>query len=133
MNSILGKCSKPVVTEINKHDDLAASQQAIADAAEAFSTIASGAPGPQASGTRPRLTLKRRVVVGNAAPAGAGAMALAPSDMEGGSVATPLKRLTGGRRELAIAHAGETYLLRVTKANKLILTKACASVPEAVT
>ncbi len=132
MNSILGKCSKPEVTEINKNDDLAASQQTIADAAEAFSTIASGVTGPQASGTRPRLTLKRRVVVGNAAPAGVGVMALAPSDKGGGNAATPLKRLTGGRRELAIAHAGDTYLLRVTKANKLILTKACAPVPETV-
>ena len=132
MNSILGKCSEPEVTEINKHDDLAARQQAIADAAEACSTIASGAPGPQASGTRARLTLKRRVVVGNTPPAGGGATAPAHSDKEGSSAATPLKRLTGGRRELAIAHAGETYVLRVTKANKLILTKACAPVPEAI-
>lgn len=35
----------------------------------------------------------------------------------------PLKRLTAGRKALKIAHAGETYLLRITKANKLILTK----------
>ncbi len=35
----------------------------------------------------------------------------------------PLKRLTSGRKALKIAHAGETYLLRITKANKLILTK----------
>ena len=35
----------------------------------------------------------------------------------------PLKRLTAGRKALNIAHAGETYLLRITKANKLILTK----------
>ncbi len=35
----------------------------------------------------------------------------------------PLKRLTAGRKELKIAHAGETYLLRITRANKLILTK----------
>jgi hemin uptake protein HemP len=39
------------------------------------------------------------------------------------AVPTPLKRLTAGRKELAIAHAGATYVLRVTKANKLILTK----------
>ena len=38
----------------------------------------------------------------------------------------PLKRLTAGRKALKIAHAGETYLLRVTKANKLILTKPAA-------
>ena len=37
--------------------------------------------------------------------------------------AVPLKRLTAGRSALKIAHAGETYLLRITKANKLILTK----------
>ncbi len=35
----------------------------------------------------------------------------------------PLKRLTAGRDAVKIAHAGEMYLLRVTKANKLILTK----------
>ena len=34
-----------------------------------------------------------------------------------------LKNLTAGRSALKIAHAGETYLLRITKANKLILTK----------
>lgn len=46
-----------------------------------------------------------------------GASGAAPVDT------VPLKRLTSGRKELKIAHAGETYLLRVTKANKLILTK----------
>ncbi len=35
----------------------------------------------------------------------------------------PLARLTSGRTALAIAHAGATYRLRVTRANKLILTK----------
>ena len=35
----------------------------------------------------------------------------------------PLKRLTAGRKAVKIAHAGETYLLRITKANTLILTK----------
>ena len=35
----------------------------------------------------------------------------------------PLQRLTAGRKAVKIAHAGETYLLRITKANKLILTK----------
>ena len=39
----------------------------------------------------------------------------------------PLKRLTAGRKELKIAHDGATYLLRVTKSNKLILTKALAA------
>lgn len=43
----------------------------------------------------------------------------------------PLKRLTAGRKALKIAHAGETYLLRITKANKLILTKpAIAEIAE---
>ena len=36
----------------------------------------------------------------------------------------PLKRLTGGRKDLKIGHDGATYLLRITKSNKLILTKA---------
>ena len=36
----------------------------------------------------------------------------------------PLKRLTAGRKELKIDHDGATYLLRITKSNKLILTKA---------
>ncbi|MBC7711309.1 MAG: hemin uptake protein HemP [Rhizobacter sp.] len=40
--------------------------------------------------------------------------------------AVPLKHLTAGRNTLKIAHAGETYLLRITKANKLILTKPAA-------
>lgn len=35
----------------------------------------------------------------------------------------PLRHLTAGRKALKIAHAGETYLLQITKANKLILTK----------
>ena len=35
----------------------------------------------------------------------------------------PLKRLTAGRKEIKIAHDGATYLLRITKSNKLILTK----------
>ena len=41
--------------------------------------------------------------------------------------AVPLKRLTAGRKELKIAHDGATYLLRITKSNKLILTKALAA------
>ena len=39
----------------------------------------------------------------------------------------PLKRLTAGRKEIKIAHDGATYLLRITKSNKLILTKAEAA------
>ena len=37
--------------------------------------------------------------------------------------AVPLTRLTAGRKEMKIAHDGATYLLRITKSNKLILTK----------
>ena len=45
----------------------------------------------------------------------------------------PLKHLTAGRKALKIAHAGETYLLQITKANKLILTKpALAEIAEKV-
>ena len=39
----------------------------------------------------------------------------------------PLKRLTAGRKEIKIAHDGATYLLRITKSNKLILTKTEAA------
>jgi hemin uptake protein HemP len=35
----------------------------------------------------------------------------------------PLSQLLGSRRELHIEHAGELYRLRITQANKLILTK----------
>ncbi len=47
--------------------------------------------------------------------------------------AIPLKRLTAGRKEMKINHDGATYLLRVTKSNKLILTKEAAAVLAAVT
>lgn len=35
----------------------------------------------------------------------------------------PLSKLLGGRKYAWISHAGETYLLQLTKANKLLLTK----------
>ncbi|MEM8844356.1 MAG: hemin uptake protein HemP [Pseudomonadota bacterium] len=35
----------------------------------------------------------------------------------------PLKALLGGKKYAWISHAGETYLLQLTKANKLLLTK----------
>lgn len=35
----------------------------------------------------------------------------------------PLRQLTAGRKALKIAHGGETYVLQITRANKLILTK----------
>ena len=35
----------------------------------------------------------------------------------------PLRQLTGDRKALKIAHGGATYVLQITKANKLILTK----------
>jgi hemin uptake protein HemP len=35
----------------------------------------------------------------------------------------PLRQLTAGRKALKIAHGGATYLLQITKANKLILAK----------
>lgn len=126
MDSIVGKHSKSEVTKINEVADLAADRQAVADAAEAFATIANGTANQPGNGGRPRLTLRRRVATGNAPPPLPPVSASAASAGAAGATATPLKRLTGGRRELAIAHAGETYLLRVTKANKLILTKASA-------
>ena len=45
----------------------------------------------------------------------------------------PLKRLTAGRKEIKIAHDGATYLLRITKSNKLILTKAEAAKADSAT
>ena len=39
----------------------------------------------------------------------------------------PLKQLTAGRKEMKISHAGATYLLRITKSNKLILTKSAST------
>jgi len=47
--------------------------------------------------------------------------------------AVPLKRITAGRKEMKIDHDGATYLLRVTKSNKLILTKEAAAKLAAVT
>ena len=35
----------------------------------------------------------------------------------------PLHKLLGGRRYAWISHGDETYLLQVTKSNKLLLTK----------
>lgn len=35
----------------------------------------------------------------------------------------PLTKLLAGRKYTWISHAGETYLLQLTKANKLLLTK----------
>lgn len=125
MRSILGKCDETVVTEINKADDQAAMGQTIAT--DTLTAIASESASPLQTGDqRPRLTLKRRVVAGNVAATGTVDSGTVPGPANA-NVATPLRRLTGGRRELTIAHAGETYVLRVTKANKLILTKASAA------
>ena len=52
------------------------------------------------------------------------ASVLHPRSGKGNAIDTvPLTRLTAGRKALKIVHAGEMYLLRITKANKLILTK----------
>lgn len=48
--------------------------------------------------------------------AGAAAPAIAPAKVTSAD-------LLGGDRELLIEHAGGTYRLRVTRTNKLILTK----------
>lgn len=58
-----------------------------------------------------------------ARPAAAGEAGSAGAPAAVGA-AVPLKRLTAGRKEISILHDGSTYLLRVTKSNKLILTKA---------
>ena len=45
--------------------------------------------------------------------------AKAPQDVQ----VLPLKSLLKGKKYTWISHAGETYLLQLTKANKLLLTK----------
>ncbi len=76
---------------------------------------------------RKTLSVRRVVRVGEA-DGGAGlaaARAPAKATASGGATgAIPLKRLTAGRKEISILHDGSTYLLRITKSNKLILTKA---------
>lgn len=74
----------------------------------------------------PRRTLTLKADAARRGDSGAVRSAAAVPAREGAPSAvapTPLKRLTAGRKELTIAHAGATYVLRVTKANKLILTK----------
>lgn len=74
----------------------------------------------------PRRTLTLKTDAARRGDTGTVLSRAAAHPHEGTAVAvvpTPLKRLTAGRKELAIAHAGATYVLRVTKANKLILTK----------
>jgi hemin uptake protein HemP len=44
-------------------------------------------------------------------------------DEPGGIDAVESTQLMNGKRELLIRHGGETYRLRVTASNKLILTK----------
>ena len=65
-------------------------------------------------------TVGRRVSVDRAGRDGAVLANAAPGTQSG---VVPLKRLTAGRKEIRIAHDGATYLLRITKSNKLILTK----------
>lgn len=72
---------------------------------------------------RRTLTIKADAVRRSGVARGGITPALAREGSAAQALPTPLKRLTAGRKELAIAHAGATYVLRVTKANKLILTK----------
>ncbi len=81
--------------------------------------------------TRSRATLSVRAGVLSRSDAASGAVRRITPDRVDSSVATapqngvmPLKHLTAGRKELRIGHDGATYLLRITKSNKLILTKA---------
>ena len=82
---------------------------------------------PNLPRTRATLTVRagaviRGDVVPEAAHRGDRPNRFAAPSSENGVV--PLKRLTGGRKDLKIGHDGATYLLRITKSNKLILTKA---------
>lgn len=81
--------------------------------------------------TRSRATLSVRAGVLSRSDAASSAVRRINPDRLGSSAAAapqngvvPLKRLTAGRKELKIGHDGATYLLRITKSNKLILTKA---------
>ena len=79
--------------------------------------------------TRATLSLASGRSTGDARTQASRSVAPVMRTQPGGSNAVdtvPLKRLTAGRKALKIAHAGETYLLRITKANKLILTKPAA-------
>jgi hemin uptake protein HemP len=46
-----------------------------------------------------------------------------PESAGGGPLVVDSVTLMGGRRELIIRHGNDTYRLRVTASNKLILTK----------
>ena len=63
----------------------------------------------------------RRTLTVRAKPSTALSDARLPAPM--GVDIVPLRQLTGGRKALKIAHGDATYVLQITKANKLILTK----------
>ncbi|MEG0822642.1 MAG: hemin uptake protein HemP [Burkholderiaceae bacterium] len=50
-------------------------------------------------------------------------VAIAPAGGEGSVPTLSSQQLFRGRREVVIRHAGEDYRLRITRLNKLILTK----------
>ena len=93
-------------------------------------TITADAPSVT-SVTRSRATLPVRAGVLSRSNAASSATRRINADRTSSSAdvgpqngVVPLKRLTAGRKELKIGHDGATYLLRITKSNKLILTKA---------
>ena len=82
---------------------------------------------------RTRTTLSVRLGSGSRTEAGPSVIRRVTGDaaLAGQNGVVPLKRLTAGRKEIKIAHDGATYLLRITKSNKLILTKTEATQPSA--
>ena len=90
----------------------AASRISLESSAPSRGTLSLGA-GRRSGETR--VIAPRAVIAPQRVASGAGGAAAVDT--------VPLKRLTAGRKALKIAHAGEMYLLRITKANKLILTK----------
>ena len=84
----------------------------------------------QAASSRKTLSVRAGVVVRVASEqlkTASGALPQAPSANLAHNGAVPLKHLTAGRKEMKINHDGATYLLRLTKSNKLILTKQAAT------
>ena len=70
-----------------------------------------------------KRTLTLRIKPTNASASAASKASIPPSTPPVAADIVPLRQLTGGRKALKIAHGGETYVLQITKANKLILTK----------
>jgi hemin uptake protein HemP len=109
--------------------------EVLADVLTEASTEASVKASAAASVVRSRATLSVRAGIVSRAEIPSSAGSRLTTDRTVANAAAfgthngivPLKRLTAGRKEIRIAHGGATYLLRITKSNKLILTKTEAT------